>query len=128
MKTKLNSITWYSQLLLIIIYVATFASGFYFGGKYREAMILSIENKPIENIISASFNCDNSKIIFVDFLSNGMALKLSNGRSLVLLRVISASGARYANSDESIVFWNKGDTAFIQENGVITYNDCIVRK
>jgi membrane-bound inhibitor of C-type lysozyme len=30
---------------------------------------------------------------------------------------MSGSGARYANADESFVFWNKGDTAFITEGG-----------
>jgi membrane-bound inhibitor of C-type lysozyme len=26
-----------------------------------------------------------------------------------------SSGARYANKDETFVFWNKGDTAFVTE-------------
>jgi hypothetical protein len=30
---------------------------------------------------------------------------------------MSASGARYASADESVVFWNKGNTAFITEGG-----------
>jgi len=42
------------------------------------------------------------------------------------MQAISASGARYANTDESIVFWNKGDTAFIQEGDVTTYENCVV--
>ena len=29
--------------------------------------------------------------------------------------MMSGSGARYANKDESFVFWNKGNTAFITE-------------
>jgi len=28
---------------------------------------------------------------------------------------MSASGARYANKDETFVFWNEGDTAFVTE-------------
>ena len=36
-----------------------------------------------------------------------------------LERTISGSGARYANEDESIVYWNKGKSAFIQVDGEI---------
>jgi membrane-bound inhibitor of C-type lysozyme len=44
--------------------------------------------------------------------------------------VISGSGARYANADESIVFWNKGDTAFITEGAddAMTFEDCVAIK
>jgi membrane-bound inhibitor of C-type lysozyme len=49
-----------------------------------------------------------------------------------LPQVISGSGARYANADESFVFWNKGDTAFITEgpddNDNMTYKDCVAIK
>jgi len=40
----------------------------------------------------------------------------------------SGSGARYANGDESFVFWNKGDTAFIEEDGKTTYADCVTSR
>ena len=58
-----------------------------------------------------------------------MDLKLSDGRSLSLPQVLSGSGARYANKDESFVFWNKGDTAFITEgaSGEETYSDCVAK-
>ena len=39
----------------------------------------------------------------------------------------SASGARYANADQSFVFWNKGETAFIEENGQPSYSGCRTR-
>jgi len=53
-------------------------------------------------------------------------ISLSDGRNMVLLQAISASGARYANTDESFVFWTKGDTAFIQEGDVTTYQNCVI--
>jgi membrane-bound inhibitor of C-type lysozyme len=40
---------------------------------------------------------------------------------------ISASGARYANKDETFVFWNKGDTTFVTD-GKETYSGCAVAK
>ncbi len=49
----------------------------------------------------------------------------SDGVELSLPHVISGSGARYANADESLVFWNKGNTAFLEENGTTTYVNCV---
>jgi membrane-bound inhibitor of C-type lysozyme len=50
--------------------------------------------------------------------SGSVEIVLSDGRSFNLSQTISASGARYANEDESFVFWDKGDTALILESGV----------
>jgi membrane-bound inhibitor of C-type lysozyme len=54
-------------------------------------------------------------------------LALSDGRKVTLPQAMSGSGARYANADESIVFWNKGNTAFIEEKGKTTYEGCATR-
>lgn len=51
-------------------------------------------------------------------------LSLSDGRSLTLPQTLSADGARYANPDESFVFWNVGNTAFVQEGNKETYTKC----
>ena len=42
-------------------------------------------------------------------------------------QVISGSGARYANADESFVFWNKGNTAFVTEglDEKMTFENCV---
>lgn len=74
------------------------------------------------------FVCDGGKGIGVHFIAGTPAradLQLSDGRYLMLPQVISASGARYANADESVVFWNKGRTAFIDEGGRETYSGCV---
>lgn len=42
--------------------------------------------------------------------------------TMTLPQAMSASGARYANADETIVFWNKGDSVFITQNGTIVFN------
>ena len=44
------------------------------------------------------------------------ALTLSDGRTMTLAQTISADGVRYANADESFVFWNKGNGALVLEN------------
>ena len=61
--------------------------------------------------------------------ANSVSLKLSDGRSLTVPQAMSASGARYANKDETFVFWNKGDTAFVTEgkDGKETYSGCATK-
>ena len=50
-------------------------------------------------------------------------LLILNGERYPLVRTISGSGARYANEDESIVYWSKGRSAFMEvdEDGSIVY-------
>jgi len=77
--------------------------------------------------IRAHFSCDGDKAIDATFVVGNPAsvrLTLSDGRTLSLPQALSASGARYASGDESVVFWNKGDTAFIEEGGKTTYAGC----
>jgi membrane-bound inhibitor of C-type lysozyme len=84
--------------------------------------------------ISTLFTCKDSKSITAVFsaptASSSVELTLSDGRTFTLPQAISASGARYANTDETFVFWNKGDTAFITEGvkKLETYTDCMAEK
>jgi len=74
------------------------------------------------------FVCSDSKTIQALFYPQKdlyVDLVLSDGRKMTVPHAISASGARYANSDESFVFWNKGNTAFVEEKGVMTYKNCL---
>ncbi len=80
-----------------------------------------------EHMITAVFDCDGGRSItavFVNGPHSKVQLTLSDGRQITLPQTISGSGARYANADESFVFWNKGNTAFITENGTTTYSGC----
>jgi putative hemolysin len=76
-------------------------------------------------INSAIFNCADNKTIQAVFLKDNVSLTLSDGRHLQLPQGMSGSGVRYVNTDESFVFWNKGDTAFIEEGKDTTYKDCM---
>ena len=81
--------------------------------------------------VTATFKCAGKKTVVAEFDRapvDQVKLKLSDGRDLTLPHAISADGARYANADESIVFWNKGDTAFVTENGKETYSGCATGK
>lgn len=77
----------------------------------------------------ATFSCAQGKTIGTVFYNNKVELTLSDGRKFSLPQAISASGARYANADESFVFWNKGNTAFVTEGKggtpITTYDNCV---
>src|SRR5262245_47408022 len=93
--------------------------------------LLMAQQAMAENpIAQAKFACHAGKTIAATFYPNSVALKLSDGRSLKVPQAMSGSGARYANADESFVFWNKGDTAFITEgsDSKETYSGCAVAK
>ncbi len=94
--------------------------------------------KPISQV---SYLCKDKKTIDAVFykgktpkvksgeppIPNGkVSLILSDGREMDLPQTISASGIRYANNDESFIFWSKGNGAFILENNAQTYIGCIV--
>ncbi len=54
---------------------------------------------------------------------------LSDGRKFSLSQTISADGVRYANSDESFVFWSKGNGAIVLENNnEKDYVGCVILK
>lgn len=85
----------------------------------------SPEESSGEIIAEVTFHCESGKSIEATFREELVAIVLSDGREMDLPQAISASGARYANEDESIVFWNKGNTAFLLEDDQETYTGCI---
>ncbi|MDD4661658.1 MAG: MliC family protein [Candidatus Pacebacteria bacterium] len=128
MKINWKKPTKYSMIIAIILYLATFALAFYLGQMWgaSNAILIECSNSLEEKqITSAFFTCDNEKTINAIFFSDKAELSLSDGRNMILFSAISASGARYANQDESFVFWNKGNTAFIQEGDDTTYSNCL---
>ena len=128
MKINFNKPTKYSMILAIVLYVATLLLGFYLGQAWgsANATIAQYSNINENQITSAFFVCENEKTINAVFFSEKAELSLSDGRNMILFQAISASGARYVNQDESFVFWNKGDTAFVEENGIQTFSSCLV--
>lgn len=93
--------------------------------------LLSVGSAVAEAPISTvRFECADDKSIEATFYADKVALNLSDGRSMELPQVISGSGTRYANADESFVFWSKGDTAFITEGSDenLTFKDCVAAK
>jgi membrane-bound inhibitor of C-type lysozyme len=83
------------------------------------------------NTKTVNYVCDAGKSIIATFdMTSGSAvsLKLSDGRSMTVPHALSADGARYATIDESFVFWNVGNTAFVTEGtgaaATTTYANC----
>ena len=143
-----NKVTWYSKLLAVIVIIAALAWAFYLGRLY-EQVVIGAAYAPVatgaltpvtENVMNdVTFSCDAGKTIRAQFMENNIgqgsvALKLSDGRDLLLPQTISADGARYAKPDESFVFWNKGRGAFIEEGAPyatsgqkMTFDGCTIQ-
>ena len=122
MKIKWKEVTRFSQLIAIILFLVVFFVGFCLGRRFENNFILGTPSN------SAEFTCAENRNIHADFYESLVYVDMGLWKTAYLPQTISASGARYANSDESIVFWNKGNTAFVTEGGPdnITYKDCIV--
>lgn len=110
----------YALIVVIIIGV-----GVFYGSQKLSEKNSVVENTNNGVIQSATFTCAEHKTIQALFFKDRVELTLSDKRQMLLSQAISASGARYANNDESFVFWNKGNTAFVDEGGKITFKDCV---
>jgi membrane-bound inhibitor of C-type lysozyme len=99
----------------------------------------TVVSQPI-NIVQ--YSCDGGKSITAQYYEGtttppsapaeppipggSVALTFENGNNMKLHQTISADGVRYANADESFVFWSKGQGAIVLENGAEkSYTNCI---
>ncbi|HUC88968.1 MAG TPA: MliC family protein [Candidatus Paceibacterota bacterium] len=123
--------------LIIIIFVS---SGIWYAGK-KENKSSSIP-PPSSLIAKVTYACTGNKTINAAFYkgkikpikpgeppipSGSVKIVLSDGRNFDLPQTISADGGRYANNDESFVFWSKGNGAFINEGATTTYKNCSIK-
>lgn len=94
---------------------------------------------PLSTVV---YQCDEGKFISAAFYEGTPApapapgepptpvgsveLSLNGAASTTLAQTISASGVRYANTDESFVFWSKGDEALVMRNNAMdpAYTNC----
>lgn len=123
MKIEWNKVTKLSQIIAIVLFVVVFFVGFQIGRIFEKPFILG---QPITGFVK--FVCADNKTVSAEFYKNFVHLEFGWQKTVYLPQTISASGTRYANPDESIVFWNKGDTAFITEGDPnnITYKNCVI--
>ncbi|HVZ75779.1 MAG TPA: MliC family protein [Candidatus Paceibacterota bacterium] len=129
-----------TAIIVIVVLLALLGLGWWYIG--QNAAPAGQQNQ--QPIATASFACDAGKSISASFYEGSstpsndpnqpptpggsVALTLSDGRSMTIPQTISASGVRYANADESFIFWGKGNTAFVQEGAdqTQTYTGCII--
>ena len=116
-----------TTLSVIILLVLIIAGGWWFT-THNTAGTPSSTATSTQPIATAAFACSEGKSIGASFYQTSVKLQLSDGRSQELPQAQSASGVRYANADESFVFWGKGNTAFVTEGSAQnqTYTGCIV--
>jgi membrane-bound inhibitor of C-type lysozyme len=112
---------------IVAISILAFVAGFYLGKYVEKSTYVPAMISAPEKTITAEFFCDKDQTISAIFKTRSVSLVLSDGRKVDLPQAISGSGARYANADESFVFWNKGDTAFIQEGELYTFENCATK-
>jgi putative hemolysin len=111
-------------IIIFILIILVGAGGFYLYKKSQKNIPVVIT--PTDEIInSVTFSCAEAKNIQAVFYKNKVDIVLSDGRKMSLPQVISASGARYSNENESFVFWNKGNTAFVNEGENNTFKECV---
>lgn len=115
-------------ILAIIVVILGLCIAAWYGFTHRNSSDASTTSSETGgNVINAVFNCDSGRSVRAAFDNNANTVRLilSDGRELTLPHALSADGARYANADESFVFWNKGNGAFIEELGTTTYSGCV---
>lgn len=125
------------KTLLLLAFVIIIAAGAFWYIKSGAE-----ESGKNSNTITASYLCDENRTIDIVFHNSepklgdpgeppiptgSVDVALSDGRKFNLPQTVSADGSRYANSDESFVFWSKGNGALVLENNVEkSYIGCLV--
>ena len=113
----------------IIIFIAIIVVGL---GWYFLPRVFVSKAPTIKLINSVVYTCDQGKTINAEYYESDLKtvvtpdmpptptgsvkISLSDGRKMTLPQTISADGVRYANTDESFIFWSKGNGVMVLEN------------
>lgn len=125
-KKKVDSTMLWVHVCIAMLLIVLMGLVVFFGKKiYQQQQI--IRQSMLTNVNSANFTCDQEKKIMANFFDNKVELALPDGRNLLLMAGLSGSGVRYTNWDESVTFWNKGETGFLEEGSAneVTYANCV---
>jgi len=125
--------------IFLIVIILVGVGIWYVNNKRNQSPSPSPSSSPIAQV---TYICNNDRTIDAAFYkgepkpvepgeppipSGSVKIVLSDGRDFNLPQTISADGARYANSNESFVFWSKGNGALVLENNIEkNYIGCIV--
>lgn len=129
------------NLIIDIFIIIVFLGGLILWHKFSTSEIT--EKSTL--ISSVQYICDNEKNIIASYYegprmptpvpgemptpTGSVEISLNGDARIMLRQTISGSGIRYANEDESLVFWSKGDGALIMRNNVmdLSYINCIAK-
>lgn len=95
-----------------------------------EILIPQHENELSGEVVEVNYACAEGKDLRARIElkpGNQAEVFLPDNSKLLLTQATSGSGVRYVNKGESFVFWTKGDTAFVDEGGVISFKDCVIK-
>ena len=127
--------------LILAILIALVGAGWWYYANNPTPTTTTQQPQPVASV---AFACDAGKSIAATFYQGSstpsadpaqpptpggsVTVNLSDGRTATLPQTISGSGIRYANADQSLIFWGKGNTAFVEEgpNQDQTYTGCII--
>lgn len=105
------------------LYISAFVLVFTIGAYYYLHIVNSEGNSNVDKQ-NITYLCEEGKSFEVAIDGSTARIYLDNENDYSLKHVMSASGAKYANTDETIIFWSKGSEAFILENDERTYTEC----
>lgn len=79
-----------------------------------------------DTYISHTFTCESGDTAEVAYPvgSDQATLVLEGDMAYALTATMAASGARYANDDESIIFWEHQGEARVEVDGALPYGNC----
>lgn len=126
-----------SRIVLVVLALVVVVAFLMFS---HPAKPTTTTNEPIANV---AYSCNAGKAFVVTLYKGeskpsndpskpptpggSAVITFPDGTKMTLDQTISADGGRYANADESFVFWGKGNTALILQNGTEKdYRGCIV--
>jgi membrane-bound inhibitor of C-type lysozyme len=131
MKIEWGRVTWYSQIIAVILFVGVFALGIWVGIRIERSKLEATQKweavpaQQQEKIIATvGYRCDKGKEILAVYKDKKVDVSMSDGRMFTLPQALSADGARYTSADELFVFWSKGQGAFITEGSSTTFANC----
>lgn len=84
-------------------------------------VFISGGGKASQAIINATYYSASGQTMRAVFAESTVSFDLPQTGLVTLPIAISASGARYANPDESLVFWDKGGEVTVTKNGQVIY-------
>ncbi|MBP9711340.1 MAG: MliC family protein [Candidatus Pacebacteria bacterium] len=116
------------KIVLVVLVLAVAAGAYWYGVGTSRSVVADVAYVCTEGKTIHATYYEGKKIEVAPgeqpVPTGSVDVVLSDGRSMTLPQTLSASGIRYANQDESLIFWSKGSGAFVVEGDAETYSGC----